>query len=231
MGMTRKPERHILVVLPHPDDEAFGCSGFLAQNTKAGIPVTYACGTLGQMGRNMGNPFFATRESLPVIRDQELSDACAALGITDIRRLGMRDKTIEFLDPEKEADRIEAIIREVNPSLVITHYPGHGVHPDHDALGAITVRAVARLPKAERPTVYAMAITRNREEALGPADVSIDVTDVADIKRAAIRAHRSQTEAMFRDAENKPADPAYQTQLIRRMGNELYWTYRFGDDA
>lgn len=226
-----KRERQILVVLPHPDDEAFSCSGFLAQNVQANVPVTYACGTLGQMGRNMGNPFFATRESLAYIRSKELDDACAAIGITDIRRLGLRDKTIEFLDPEKEADRIEALLHELKPSLVITHYPGHGVHPDHDALGAITVRAVARLPKADRPTVYGMAITRNREEALGPADVSIDISDVMETKRAAIRAHRSQTEAMFRNAEKNPTDPAYQTQLIRRMGNELFWTYRFGDEA
>lgn len=49
-------ESQVLVVFPHPDDEAFGVSGTLAQFVDAGVPVTYACLTLGQMGRNLGNP-------------------------------------------------------------------------------------------------------------------------------------------------------------------------------
>ena len=51
---------------PHPDDETFSSAGTLASYIEKGIPVTYACLTLGQMGRNLGNPPFATRESLPL---------------------------------------------------------------------------------------------------------------------------------------------------------------------
>ena len=53
------------------------------------------------MGRNLGNPPFATRESLPKIRKKELIDAANAIGIQDLRMLGLRDKTIEFEDDEK----------------------------------------------------------------------------------------------------------------------------------
>ncbi|RQN27000.1 bacillithiol biosynthesis deacetylase BshB2, partial [Paraburkholderia tropica] len=60
--------RHVLVIFPHPDDETFSSSGTIASYIEKGIPVTYACLTLGQMGRNLGNPPFATRESLPFIR-------------------------------------------------------------------------------------------------------------------------------------------------------------------
>ncbi|MBW9235268.1 PIG-L family deacetylase, partial [Leptospira santarosai] len=60
--MTLAQERHVLVVFPHPDDEAFGVSGTISMYIKQGIPVTYACLTLGEMGRNLGNPPFATRE-------------------------------------------------------------------------------------------------------------------------------------------------------------------------
>ena len=65
-------ERHVLVIFPHPDDESFSSAGTLAGYLDAGVPVTYACLTLGQMGRNLGNPPFATRESLPSIREKEL---------------------------------------------------------------------------------------------------------------------------------------------------------------
>ena len=49
----------------------------------------------------LGNPPFATRESLPEIRRKELSKACEAMGIEDLRMMGLRDKTIEFEDDEK----------------------------------------------------------------------------------------------------------------------------------
>ena len=43
------------------------------------------------MGRNLGNPPFATRESLPKVRERELEDACRAIGITDLRKMGLRE--------------------------------------------------------------------------------------------------------------------------------------------
>ena len=41
-----KKERHVLVVFPHPDDEAFGVSGTISSYRDMGVPVTYACLTL-----------------------------------------------------------------------------------------------------------------------------------------------------------------------------------------
>lgn len=140
-------ERHVLVVFPHPDDEAFAAGGTIRLLTDQGVPVTYACGTLGQMGRNMGKNVFANRETIPNIREKELKDACEAMGIQDLRMLGFHDKTLEFEDVDFVADKIEAIIQEVNPSRIITFYPEHGVHPDHDAFGRAVVRAVSRMQK------------------------------------------------------------------------------------
>ena len=50
------------------------------------------------------------------------------MGIKDLRMLGFHDKTLEFEDVDFVADKIEAIIQEVNPSRIITFYPEHGVH-------------------------------------------------------------------------------------------------------
>ena len=50
-------EKQVLVIFPHPDDEAFGTAGLITKFVNQGVPVTYACATLGEMGRNMGNPF------------------------------------------------------------------------------------------------------------------------------------------------------------------------------
>ena len=51
-------ESQVLVIFPHPDDETFSSAGTLAHYIDNGVPVTYACLTLGQMGRNLGNPPF-----------------------------------------------------------------------------------------------------------------------------------------------------------------------------
>ncbi|MEH7664522.1 PIG-L family deacetylase, partial [Bacillus velezensis] len=80
-------KEHVLVILPHPDDESYGVAGLIALHRQKDIPVTYACATLGEMGRNMGDPFFANRETLPLLRKQELIDACKAMDVTDLRML------------------------------------------------------------------------------------------------------------------------------------------------
>ncbi|WP_144494318.1 bacillithiol biosynthesis deacetylase BshB2 [Bacillus sp. WP8] len=218
---------HVLVMLPHPDDESFGVAGLIAQSRKRGIPVTYACGTLGEMGRNMGSPTYANRETLPELRKQELINACKEMDITDLRMLGLRDKTLEFEDDEHLADVMESIIDEVKPTLIVTFYPGHGVHPDHDATGEAVIRALYRKKKEDRPVTYCMAITKNREEVLGNADIVIDITDVADIKLNALRAHRTQTEGMLRELEQKLKNKEPVVQ--KWFDEEIFWTYQWND--
>ncbi|MBN8202057.1 MULTISPECIES: bacillithiol biosynthesis deacetylase BshB2 [Bacillaceae] len=218
-------ERHVLVIFPHPDDEAFGVSGTISLHIDNGTPVTYACLTLGEMGRNMGNPPFATRETLPKIRKEELEEAARVLGIQDLRMLGYRDKTVEFEDEEKLANRLGVIIGETNPSLIITFYPGYAVHPDHDATGAAVIRAVKELPADKRPKVHCVAFANNCEEEIGQADIVNDVSAVADRKVAAIKAHASQTQLMAANMEEsiKKQEP----EVLARMYKERFWTYKF----
>ena len=52
---------------------------------------------------------------------KELKDACEAMGIKDLR-MAFHDKTLEFEDVDFVADKIQAIIQEVNPSRIITFY-------------------------------------------------------------------------------------------------------------
>jgi bacillithiol biosynthesis deacetylase BshB2 len=214
-------ERHVLVVFPHPDDEAFGVSGTIALHTKAGTPVTYVCLTLGEMGRNMGNPFFANRETLPNIRKVELQAACEALDIQDLRMFGLRDKTVEFEDEVELTNRISAVIKELNPSKVITFYPGYSVHPDHDATGTAVIRAIKNLPVNERPTVHCIAFSKDCEKEIGEPDIHVDVTDVFETKAAAIKAHKTQTGWLVPQIENN------ETEVIERLSNERFWTYKF----
>lgn len=208
-------ERHLLVVLPHPDDESFSSGGTIAMHADAGVPVTYLCGTYGDMGRSMGMPFFANRETLRDVRERELAEACRILGAR-VRFMGLRDKTVEFEDPDALASKVREVIEEVDADLVITFYPGHGVHPDHDALGEATRRAVAGMPAAREPRLWAVAVGEREalEATLGPADVEVDVRPYAERKRAALEAHASQTKTMFaRMALGAPEDAYLKERL------------------
>ena len=223
-------ERHVLVVFPHPDDETLATGGAIALHARAGTPVTYACFTLGEMGRSMGKPFFANRETLPAIREQELREACAILGIGDLRLLGFRDKTLEFEDPERLADAVYGLLTEVRPSLVITYYPGYCVHPDHEALARATVRAIARLPLGGRPVLQCQAFSQGHADALGERDVVLDAGSVWETVLRAMKAHRTQTavwvERMERDLRGAPED---RERVIRQLSRQGLYTYPLGD--
>lgn len=201
--MTIKKERQVLVVFPHPDDESFSSAGLIRLYRNMGVPVTYACLTLGEMGRNLGNPPFATRESLPEIRRKELLNACKAMGIEDLRMMGLRDKTVEFEDDEKMVKLVRDLIDELNPSLIITFLPGYSVHPDHEATGRAVVEAVRRIPKDERPIVYGVGFANNTIAEIGEPDVVVDVSSVKTDKLKALQAHASQTAWMIEENQKR----------------------------
>ncbi|MEK4852258.1 bacillithiol biosynthesis deacetylase BshB2 [Paenibacillus sp. FSL H7-0756] len=222
MNDTQTTEhKRILVVFPHPDDEAFGAAGTIAKYIEQGAEVTYACLTLGEMGRNMGIPPFANRVTLPEIRKEELRASCRAIGIQDLRMLGFHDKMIEFEDQQLLDQTLLALIHELAPTLVITFYPGYSVHPDHDATGAAVIRAVRQMPPAKRPVVHCGAFAIGHEKHIGFPDVHVDVTAFLDKKMTAIQAHRSQ----FQAAELVGNQVLTAEEIQLRFGQEVFWTY------
>lgn len=217
--------QRILIVFPHPDDEAFSSAGILSMYHQQGTKLTYACLTLGEMGRNMGFPPFANRVTLPQIRKKELLASCEAIGIDDLRMLGFHDKMIEFEDEASLDEPIEALLQEIKPDLVITFYPGYSVHPDHDATGAAVIRVVAKLPKETRPTVHCVAFAKDCELAIGQPDIVQDISPYMEAKVASIMAHRSQ----FQAAELLGNNQMTEEEIRERFGTERFWIYKFED--
>lgn len=223
LGKRRKymDIKRILVVLPHPDDEVFPMSGTLAKYVEEGSFVTYACLTLGEMGRNLGNPPFANRITLPKVRQKELEKSCGIIGIQDLRLLGYHDKTIEF-EPYGPLDaKILEIILEVKPEIIFTFYPGYGVHPDHNACGAAVIRTVESMNELERPIVMCSAFPTDND--LGKPQVVNDIKPYIEKKIECLRAHSSQ----FQIPELKSKNPQESKKLMERIGNERFWIYKF----
>lgn len=220
-------ERHVVVIYPHPDDEAFGAAGTIAKFRAENVPVTYLCGTLGEMGRNMGNPTFANRETLKEVRKKELIDACHVLDM-ELVMLGYRDKTLEFEDRTEVALHLKSHLEKIQPSLVITHYPKYAVHPDHDALGAAAIEAIRLMDPEKRPTVWAQAISNDYPEILGEPDIKNDVTSVFDKKMDAILAHASQAQGVLSQRRDDPSEMIDLKEIAKqRMGIESFYIWKY----
>ncbi|RPF54380.1 bacillithiol biosynthesis deacetylase BshB2 [Aquisalibacillus elongatus] len=220
--MNFSEHNHVIIIYPHPDDESFGAAGTISKFREAGVPVTYLCGTLGEMGRNMGTPFFANRETLPEIRKKELQDACQVLDM-NLEMLGYRDKTIEFEPREALAERFKQYIEDLGATLVITFYPGYAVHPDHNAMGAAAFEAVKQMPENERPTLWGTAFSNDHREKLGDPNVVIDLIDSFDKKLEAIKSHRSQAEGMLSQLlAQSESDDEYEAALERFRYEAFY---------
>ncbi|MBM7568615.1 PIG-L family deacetylase [Paenibacillus sacheonensis] len=189
--------RKLLAVFAHPDDETFICGGTFAKYAAEGVEMTLVSATRGEMGRRMGNPPYLNRETMAAAREQELREACACLGIGNLIFFDIRDKTVEFEDERSLEGRIEALIRDIAPDVVLTFHERYGGHPDHCAIGKATTAAFWR--SARKGALYFITFgdAMERPERYGYKRkdvVKIDVQAYQSAKLAAFRAHRCQTE-------------------------------------
>jgi LmbE family N-acetylglucosaminyl deacetylase len=156
------PEGGLLLVFAHPDDETFGVGGAMARYADAGVPVTMICATRGEVGQ-IADGVEATPETLGAVREAELREALAHLGVHDVRFLGFRDsgmdgtpdndhpQSLHRAPAERVVEPLVTAIRELRPSVVVTWDPtgGYG-HPDHVAVHRHTVAAVEAAADAAR---------------------------------------------------------------------------------
>ncbi|WAH35863.1 PIG-L family deacetylase [Alicyclobacillus dauci] len=190
----------VVAVFAHPDDESFICGGSLAKLAQDGHRVVLVCATLGEMGRRMGVPVIATRESIANVREGELRAACTALGVHRLELLSLRDKTLE-IQPEKQLARLVFdVLEEEAPDAVITFHDPLGGHPDHCAIGRAATAAYEAFvdQSSKRARLFYVAwgddvetYRRNPQPVVQMVTVNIRETKAA--KLAAFRAHRSQS--------------------------------------
>jgi LmbE family N-acetylglucosaminyl deacetylase len=152
----------LLGIFAHPDDEVFAAGGVIARSIAHGIKVVLACVTRGEEGE-ISDPALATKANLAAVREAELRTAAAHLGVTDVRFLGFHDsgmagtpqnddeRTLPRTDPTAATERFVALLRAVQPDIVITHDPtgGYG-HPDHIAACHYTTLAFDAAGNAQR---------------------------------------------------------------------------------
>jgi LmbE family N-acetylglucosaminyl deacetylase len=151
--MMRQPDRRLLAVLAHPDDESFGPGGTLALYARSGVDVHLICATNGEAGE-VSPEMLHGYDHVGQLRLEELRCAASVLGLADVHLLGYRDSGMpgspDNLHPEalaaaptdEVAAKITTLIRQIRPQVVLTFDPQGGYHhPDHIAVHRATVEA------------------------------------------------------------------------------------------
>lgn len=188
----------ILVVMPHPDDEAIFAGGILHALTSKDIAVRVITMTVGEKSTLRWG--LSPDQDLANVRKNELMRSFTDLGVTDYHIYHYADGNIENLNAKISAT-IRRNMQDFHPTHVATLEPdGVYGHPDHVALSAfvtqvvkkpiqliyITVSPTYHLPKAVwmAKKKIIKPIAPDVELKLAPSDV------VAKLK--SLRAHHSQ---------------------------------------
>jgi LmbE family N-acetylglucosaminyl deacetylase len=132
--------RTLLGVWAHPDDETFLSSGVILAARERGDRVVLVTATRGEHGTD--DPAGWPPERLGRLRERELDDALAVLGVDEHRWLGHADGGCHRADERLAARAVATIIEEVRPDTIVTFGPdGVTGHADHRAVGRWTTRA------------------------------------------------------------------------------------------
>ena len=151
--MNRQPDRRLLAVLAHPDDESFGPGGTLALYASRGVDVHLICATGGEAGE-VQPELLQHYDQIQQLRLDELWCAAEILGLKDLHLLGYRDsgmpgspdnqhpEALAAAPIQEVAAKITTLIRQIRPQVILTFDPQGGYHhPDHIAVHRATVEA------------------------------------------------------------------------------------------
>ena len=201
--MTReeKPSRG-MVVVAHPDDAEWGCSGTVALWCREGMEVVYVICTDG--GKGSDSPSMTPDELVKIRRGEQLA-AAAVLGVKEVVFLDHEDSMLQpTLALRKDIVRQ---IRKFRPEILIAPYPhraleerGYIGHPDHMAAGEAALSAV--FPAARDRFTFPDLLDQGLEphkvgellvmDRANGADKWFDVTDTIETAIEALKQHRSQ---------------------------------------
>lgn len=131
-------DNRVLVVMPHPDDEAVFASGWIQSVVGVGASIKVITCTRGEKSTLRYD--VATSSDLAVVRFEEQVKAFRALGVSDY-------EIWEFPDGELESQTthlrtsLSAVMKQYRPTDIFVLEPdGVYGHPDHIALTTLVQR-------------------------------------------------------------------------------------------
>jgi LmbE family N-acetylglucosaminyl deacetylase len=178
---------HVVVIAPHPDDEAIGCGGTICLHTERGDRVAVVFLTSGELGLK-----HLPREEAWHIREQEAESAAAILGIAAMTFLHRPDWDLGE-GVEEAAIPLRGVLRQEEPEIIYLPHAREW-HPDHRAALAIVQTALR-----DKATGAPDLLTYEVWTPLSEYDRVENIASIMRRKLRAIRCYRSQLEGFRYD--------------------------------
>lgn len=175
---------NILVIAPHPDDEAIGCGGSIRLHADRGDRVAVVFLTSGELGLEHLAPEEAAR-----IREREAAQASAILGVVRSEFLRLADWFLGD-DQSLAVARLVPILREEHPARIYLPHP-EDAHPDHRCTLPVVRAALREAALSAELWAYEIWSPLVRAEEIA------DITAAMPAKLRAVRCYGSQL-ASFR---------------------------------
>lgn len=212
----------IMVIAGHPADMFDHCGGTLVHHIRQGDSVTCLSLTQGlrvhdevvsdlfrhDIGKYTQEEIEQIVQERQKVKYQEAVDACALLGITDVRFLDYDDEVLS-VTPEM-ISKLAKAIREVHPDIIITHWPFQSdwFSNHHAVTGQLVAAALGAAGGVNFKDQVEPARVLRVAYMLCPSDLSpycavnmgmsayanylVDVSDVIDLKVRAQKMMKSQ---------------------------------------
>ena len=202
--MGEKDVPRLLVFSAHAADFCSRAGGTMCRYARWGAQVRVVALTLGERSESGGLYAGGAKPSLSEVREirrEEAIQAAATLG-ADIGFVGWSDLSFDFT--LERVKRLAEEIRAFRPDVLLTHHGPDPVSVDHDTTWQLARRAVqmagavgleSDLPPVPGPQVFLFEATIPLTEVEGFApDTYVDITDVWQVKLAALGAFRRAQE-------------------------------------
>ena len=238
----------LLLIVPHPDDEVFGCGGLFSKMAAFGKRVATLTLTRGGAGRSLG---LCPQSELPAMREKELRASLEALSVKDVfiwdypdylpddtRGMDHRDG-LQAIPGENIVPKIVSLIEDLKPRVILTFPPnGSNGHPDHVTTHKLVMAAIERSQHQLEALYYFAADRPYSGEAragfLAPEEISkqnlyathyVEVRDQLEPKLRAMAKHKTQALSvlMFMDVITR--------RLFHESFHRAYPAYPKGEGA
>ena len=127
----------VLVVAAHPDDEVLGCGGTMAKMSSEGFSVHVAFLADGVSSRNESRSINKRKLAL---RRRAARTACRLLGAKSVSFGDYSDNSMDSMPLLKVIKRVESLITEFAPRIILTHHVGD-LNVDHQVVHRAVITA------------------------------------------------------------------------------------------
>jgi LmbE family N-acetylglucosaminyl deacetylase len=163
----------VLAIGAHPDDLEVGAGGLLARLSAEGHDVTMAI------------------ISIPNHTEERRAEAQAGAGVLDAELFILHEERpcrVEDIPMHELVRRLDTVVGDVRPDLVITH-SAHDLHWDHSLVNRATVSALRRTPC---DLLAFLSSPEMNAQARAIGQCFADISSSMDAKIQAISQHKSQ---------------------------------------